>query len=98
MSTDIYKDFVEKIKEAELKIKNRNSELWNTIKELAKGDFPDELPSDCLIFVSDGLYEKIQLELCSYPPDFIKKSVILERNNVILMKKSQFEDFFLIKV
>jgi hypothetical protein len=87
----IYKYLVEKIKETELKIKNRDDELWKAIKELAEDDFPDELPSDCLMFVSDWFYDQIKLKLCNYPPDFIKKSAMLERSQVILMKKPQDE-------
>ena len=96
-ANSIYKDLVEKIKETELKIKNRDNELWKAIKELAKDEFPDEIPTDCLMFVSDWLYEQIQLKLCSYPPDFIKKSAMLERNKVLLMKKPQSENLFSIR-
>lgn len=90
-ANQIYENMLNICNDVQSIIINRDSELWKLIRDLNKEDFPETLPSDCTVFVSEWVYNQLITKTGMIQlPNFIQKSLVVERHKVIIVKQPCF--------
>lgn len=79
---------IKKIDEIYKKIKQNNIKLWEEMLNLPEGELPKQIPTDCLIIVSQNTYKELINKIDGNMPNFIQASNIVEDYKMIFVRKN----------
>lgn len=88
---DLLEKMRKAVNEVEQLIINRDTELWNIIKELADKEesspLPDELPTDSVLHINNEYYKLITDNYKLSIPDWIISNPNVPKGMIYLLKK-----------